>query len=71
MADGEHQVGAVHRIEVQLLDAVVDEVDHLLGADGGGDEAAGGGIVLEAVEPVGEPAAARSPPPGGRNWPSA
>jgi hypothetical protein len=41
---------------VQILDAVVDEVDHLLGADGGGDEAAGRGIVFEAVEPLGEPA---------------
>ena len=39
MADGEHEIGAVHRIKVQFLDAVVDEVDHLLGADRGGDEA--------------------------------
>ncbi len=40
MADGEDEVGAVHHVEVQFLHAVVDEVDHLLGADGRGDEAA-------------------------------
>ena len=55
MADREHEVGAVHRVEVQVLDAVVDQVEHLLGADGGGDEAAGRRVVLEALEPVGEP----------------
>ena len=71
MADREHEVRPVHRIEVQFLDAVVDEVDDLLGADGGGDKTAGRKIVLEAVEPLGEPAAARSRPPGGRNSPSA
>jgi len=42
--DGEHEIGAVHCIEVhciemQILDAVVDQVDHLLGA-GGGNEVA-------------------------------
>ena len=65
MADGEDEVGAVHRVEVQVLDAVVDEVDHLLGADGGGDEAAGGCIVLEAVEAVGEPPRHARPGPTG------
>src|SRR5271166_3403051 len=32
MADRKHQIGAVHRIEMQVLDAVVDEVDQLFGA---------------------------------------
>ncbi len=49
MADREREIGAVHRIKVQFLDAVVDEVDRLL------DEPRrrrGGGVVLEAVEPA-------------------
>ena len=34
---------------------MVDQVDHLLGADDGGDEAAGREIILDADEPLGEP----------------
>ena len=55
VADGEDEVGAVHRVEVQFLDAVVDQVDDLLGADGGRDQAARRRIVLEAVETFGQP----------------
>src|ERR1700735_350412 len=55
MADREHQISAVHSVEVQLLDAVVDEIDHLLGADRRRDEAARRGIVLETVKAVSEP----------------
>jgi hypothetical protein len=35
MADSEHQISAVHSVEMQFLDAIVDKIDHLLGADGG------------------------------------
>src|ERR1700722_5561311 len=55
VADREHQIGAVHGVEVQLLHAMVDEVDHLLGADSRRDESARRWIVLKALEPVSEP----------------
>src|SRR5271168_826829 len=55
MADREHQIGAVHSVEVKLLNAMVDEIDHLLGAYGRRDEAACRGIVLKTIKPVGEP----------------
>jgi hypothetical protein len=64
VADREYEVGAVHGVEVQVLDAVVDQVEHLLGADGGGHQTAGRRVVLEALEPVAEPlrhARARAP----------
>ncbi len=64
MADREHEIGAVHGVEVQLLHAMVDEVDHLFGADGSRDQPARRGVVLEPLEPVGEPlrhACPRSP----------
>ena len=71
-SDGsQYEIGAVHRIEVQILDGVVDEVDHLFGADGGRDEAAGREIVFEAVEPGRRASAARWSRRGGRNWRSA
>src|ERR1700747_2676910 len=41
------QVGAVHGVEVEVGDAAIDEIEHLLGGDSGGDELAGGGVVLE------------------------
>src|ERR1700684_4513662 len=55
MADREYQIGAVHGVEVKLLNAMVDEVDHLLGAYGCRDETACRWIVLETIKPVGEP----------------
>src|SRR5215475_4603309 len=42
MAHGVDQVGAVHSVEVEVGDAAIDEVEHLLGGDRGGDELAGG-----------------------------
>src|SRR5579863_4020397 len=50
MTDGVDQVGAVHRVEVEIGHAAVDQIDHLLGGDRGRDQLAGGGIVVEAVE---------------------
>src|SRR5262249_41192114 len=49
------QVGAVHGVEVEIGDAAVDEIEHLLGSDRGGDELAGGGILVEAFETLGQP----------------
>ena len=55
MADRVDQIGAVHGVEVEIGDAAVDEIEHLLGGDRGGDELAGGRIVIEAVEALGQP----------------
>src|ERR1700722_16906359 len=55
MTDREHQIGAVHGVEVQLLDAMVDEVEHLLGAHSRGDETARRRVVFQAIKPVSEP----------------
>src|SRR5580692_2649474 len=55
VADRVNEIGAVHRVEMKIGDAVIDQIEHLLGGDGGGDQLAGGGIVVEAVEAVGEP----------------
>src|SRR6204780_1967918 len=37
MTDREHEVGAVHGVEVKGIDAVLGELLHLAGRDGGGD----------------------------------
>src|SRR3954451_10469602 len=50
VADGEHEVGAVHGVEVEGVDAVPGELLHLAGGHRGGDQFAGLGVVVEAVE---------------------
>src|SRR5947199_3380990 len=50
MADREHQVGAVHGVEVEGVDALLGEFLHLAGGNGGGDQLAGVRIVIEPVE---------------------
>ena len=55
MADRVDEIGAVHGVEVEFGDAVIDQVDHLLGGDRGGDQLARRRIVVEAVEALGEP----------------
>src|SRR5258705_7259431 len=55
MADGEHEVGAVHGVEVEGVDAVLGELLHLARGDGGGHQLAGLGVVVEALELVREP----------------
>src|SRR5580700_2737890 len=50
MADGEHEVRAVHGVEVKGVDAVLGQFLHLAGRNGRGHQLAGVGIVVEAVE---------------------
>jgi hypothetical protein len=55
MADREHEVRAVHGVEVKGVDAVLGELLHLAGRNGGGDQLARLGVVVEAFEFVCEP----------------
>ena len=55
MADGVDQIGAVHGVEVEIGDATIDEIEHLLGGDRGGNELAGGRVIVQAVETLGQP----------------
>src|SRR6267142_5512826 len=55
MADRKHEVRAVHGVEMKGIDAVLGELLHLAGCNGGGDELAGFGVVVEAVELVRQP----------------
>src|SRR6202011_875264 len=55
MADREHEVRAVHGVEMKGVDAVLGEFLHLAGRDGGGHQLAGVGIVVEAFEFLREP----------------
>src|SRR6185437_1692456 len=50
------QIGAVHRVEMEIAHATVDQIQHLLGRDGGSDQLAGRGVVIEAREALGKPA---------------
>src|SRR5882762_2239411 len=50
MADREHEVGAVHGVEVEGVDAVLGELLHLAGGNGGGNQLARIRIVVEPVE---------------------
>ena len=49
-ADRVDELGPVHRVEVQVGHAGVDQAEHLLGGDVGGDQLAGVRIVLEPGE---------------------
>src|ERR1700734_524567 len=55
MADRVDEIGAVHGVEVKVGDAVIHQIEHLFGGDLRGATFAGRGIVVEAVEAVGEP----------------
>ncbi len=55
MADREHEVRAVHGVEVEGVDAVLEQLLHLAGGNGGRHQLAGLGVVVEAVELLGEP----------------
>src|SRR6202023_2422654 len=46
MADGEHEVRAVHGVEMEGIEAMLGEFLHLAGGDGGGHQFAGVGIVV-------------------------
>ncbi len=55
MADGEYEVGAVHGVEMKGIDAVLCQFLYLACGDGGRDQFAGFGIVVEAFEFLREP----------------
>src|ERR1700716_3357758 len=55
MADGEHEVGAVHGVEVKGIDAMFCQFLHLAGRDGSRHQLAGVDIVVEALEFLREP----------------
>src|SRR5262245_14449803 len=55
MTNGIDEIGAVQRVEVKTVDALVDEAEHLLGGDGGGNEVARLLVVLQFLESVAEP----------------
>src|SRR3954463_12972505 len=55
MADRKHQVGAVHGVEVEGVDAVLGELLHLAGGDSCRHQLAGIRIVIQPVEFFGKP----------------
>ena len=55
MADGVNEIGAVQRVEVEFLDALIDEVHDLLRRDGRGDKMRGRVVVLKSLEAPREP----------------
>src|SRR6266581_3021063 len=55
MADREHEVRAVHGVEVKGVDAVLGEFVYLSSGDGRRDELAGLGVVVEPFEFVRQP----------------
>ena len=55
VADGVDEVGAVQRVEVELADALIEQVHHLLGRHDGRHEVRGLRIVVEAVEAARHP----------------
>src|SRR5436309_7242006 len=55
MADREHQVGAVHGVEVEGVDAVLGELLHLAGRHGCRHQLAGIGVIVETLEFFGKP----------------
>src|SRR5262245_23188603 len=55
MTGGVDEIGAVQRVEVKIVDALVDEAEYLLGGDGGGNEVPLLLVVLQSLESVAEP----------------
>src|ERR1700709_177504 len=55
MADREYEIGAVHGVEMEGVDAVLGEFLHLAGGNRRGDQLAGVRIVVEPVELLREP----------------
>src|ERR1700726_5351111 len=55
MAYGVDQIGPVHGVEVEIGDAAIKQIDHLLCRDRGGDQLAGRGVVLQALEALAQP----------------
>ncbi len=65
MADRIDKVGAVHRVEMKIPDAVIDEIENLFGGDRRGDEFSRLRIVVEPFETIGKPLRDRSSGPPG------
>src|SRR5580658_8162412 len=65
MADRIGQVGAVHRVEVEIGHTMINQIEHLLGGDRGGDQLARCRIVVEAVEAMRQPIGYRGAGAGG------
>src|SRR4051794_6590451 len=55
MADRENEIGAVHGVEMEGVDAVLGEFLHLAGGNRGGNQLAGVRVVVEPVEFLREP----------------
>src|ERR1700710_2285267 len=55
MADREHEIGAVHGVEMEGIDAVLGEFLDLAGGDGGRDQFPRLGIVIKAFEFLRQP----------------
>ena len=55
MTDRVNKIGAVHRVEMEIGDAAVDEAEHLLRGDRRGDQTPGRGIIIQSFEAIGEP----------------
>src|SRR5712664_2520092 len=55
MADREHEIGAVHGVEMEGIDAMLGELLHLARGNGRRDQFPSLGIGVEAVEFLGEP----------------
>src|SRR5690606_27506756 len=55
VADRIDEIGAIHGVEMELVDTTVDEVDHLLGRNGCGNQLPCVHIIVEALEPRREP----------------
>src|SRR5947209_9952517 len=55
MTDRVNEIGAVHGVKMEIGDATVDQTEHLLRRNRCRDETARGGIIVEALEAVGEP----------------
>src|SRR5579859_1120336 len=56
VADREHEIGAVHGVEMEGVDAMLGELLHLAGRDGGGDQLPCLAVVVEAFEFFRKPA---------------
>ena len=55
MADGQRQLGAVERVEVELLDPGGAQQPAFLGGDGGREQPAQLGIGVRSLEEAGQP----------------
>ena len=71
MAHRIDQIGAVHGVEMELLDAAVEQVEHLFRRHRRRDQAAGLRIVVQPVETLAPASPARSRRRFWRNWRSA